>query len=64
MTPLPKQKVSRGRRNRRRAHHALPSIHLVECPHCHAMRRPHAVCPACGYYKGEEVIVVEEEGEG
>lgn len=61
MTPLPKRKVSRGRRNRRRAHQALPPIHLVECPHCHKKRRPHTVCPHCGYYKGEEVIAFEEE---
>ncbi len=61
MTPLPKRKVSRGRRNRRRAHHGLPAIHLVECPRCHHKHRPHTVCPHCGYYKGEQVLQIEEE---
>ncbi|NOZ27828.1 MAG: 50S ribosomal protein L32 [Chloroflexi bacterium] len=61
MPPLPKRKLSPGRRDRRRAHHALKPPHLVECPQCHEMRLPHRVCPHCGYYKGREVISVEEE---
>ncbi|HEY65336.1 MAG TPA: 50S ribosomal protein L32 [Caldilineae bacterium] len=60
MPPLPKRRLSPGRRDRRRAHHALTPPHLVECPQCHKMRRPHHVCPHCGYYKGREVIEVEE----
>lgn len=61
MVPLPKRKVSKRRRDNRRAHHKLPPVPLVECPHCHRKRRPHTVCAHCGYYKGEQVIAVEEE---
>ncbi|MEJ2413359.1 MAG: 50S ribosomal protein L32 [Anaerolineales bacterium] len=56
MTPLPKQRISRGRKNRRRAHDALKPKQLVQCSNCGEMRLPHRVCPHCGYYRGREVI--------
>lgn len=31
---------------------------LVQCPQCHELKRPHRVCPVCGYYKGKEAIAV------
>lgn len=60
MTPLPKQRISKGRRNRRRAHHALKRPNLVQCTNCGEMRLPHRVCPNCGYYQGREVVSIEE----
>ncbi|MFH2103194.1 MAG: 50S ribosomal protein L32 [Chloroflexota bacterium] len=56
MPPLPKRKLSKGRRNRRRAHDALQVANLVSCTNCGAMILPHTVCPTCGFYKGREVI--------
>lgn len=61
MTPLPKRKTSKGRRDRRRAHHGLTSRKLVQCTNCGEMRLPHHVCPNCGHYKGQEVISIERE---
>jgi large subunit ribosomal protein L32 len=61
MTPLPKRKVSKGRRDRRRAHDALKARNLTTCSNCGSMRLPHTVCPECGYYKGREVIEVVKE---
>jgi len=61
MTPLPKRKISKGRRDRRRAHDALKARNLVSCPNCGDMRLPHHVCPNCGYYKGREVVDVDRE---
>jgi ribosomal protein L32 len=61
MVPLPKKKLSKGRRDRRRAHDALTSINLVQCSNCGEMRLPHTVCPSCGHYQGREVIAVEKE---
>jgi large subunit ribosomal protein L32 len=58
MGAVPKGRVSKGRRNRRRSHHALKLRTLVECPHCRAKKLPHRVCLACGTYRGVQVIEV------
>ena len=56
MGAVPKRKISKGRKNRRRAHHALERPKLVNCPSCKSLKRPHEVCPNCGKYKDNEVI--------
>jgi len=61
MAPLPKRKLSKGRRDRRRAHDALKSVNLVACSNCGEMRLSHTVCPSCGFYQGREVVAVEKE---
>jgi large subunit ribosomal protein L32 len=61
MPPLPKKKHSSGRRDRRRAHHALKTRNLVQCSNCGELRRPHHVCENCGHYQGREIIEVERE---
>ena len=60
MPPQPKRKLSKGRRDRRRAHDALEASNLVACTNCGTMILPHIVCPNCGFYKGREVIVVKK----
>lgn len=50
MGAQPKRKISKGRRNRRRAQDALQSPSLSSCPKCNRTRRPHFVCSYCGYY--------------
>ncbi len=61
MGAVPKRRISKSRRNRRRAHHALAKIHLVTCPECGEMRRPHRMCPNCGTYKGRQILPGYEE---
>ena len=61
MTPLPKRKISPGRRDRRRAHDHLKASASVNCPNCGEPRLPHRVYPKCGYYQGREVISVDKE---
>jgi large subunit ribosomal protein L32 len=61
MAPLPKRKLSKGRRDRRRAHDALKARNLTQCSNCSQMRLPHRVCPNCGYYQGREIIEIEAE---
>jgi large subunit ribosomal protein L32 len=56
--PLPKRKVSRSRRNRRRAHDSLTLNHLLVCEGCGEYHLAHRVCPACGTYRGETVMEV------
>lgn len=61
MTPQPKRKLSKGRRDRRRSQDALQAANLVQCSNCGEMRLPHTVCPSCGYYQGREVVSMETE---
>ncbi|WP_420348544.1 50S ribosomal protein L32 [Pelagibius sp.] len=56
---VPKSKVTRSRRNNRRAHDALAAGSYHECPNCGELKRPHHVCAACGYYDGREVADAE-----
>lgn len=53
---VPKKKTSKSRRDMRRAHHALPSSSVVECPNCGEVKLPHHVCGSCGHYDGREVV--------
>ena len=58
---VPKRKVSRQRRDKRRSSHwKLTAPGVVKCPNCGAFGMPHRVCKACGQYKGRVVINVEE----
>ena len=61
MGPLPKRKISKSRRNRRRAHDALKLNHLVVCENCGEYHVAHRVCKKCGSYRGETVIEVDDE---
>ncbi len=56
---VPKKKTSVSRQGMRRAHHHLSAPSFSECPQCHEIKRPHHVCPHCGYYKEKEVVQVE-----
>lgn len=53
---VPKSKISKSKRGMRRAHAALSSESVNECPNCGEVRRPHHVCPSCGFYNSKEII--------
>ena len=47
---VPKRKVSKARRDKRRSNvWKLSAPALTECPQCHTLRAPHKACPECGY---------------
>lgn len=50
MGALPKRKISKGRKNRRRANDSLKAPQMSKCPKCGKTKRPHFVCEFCGYY--------------
>jgi len=56
---VPKKKVSKSRRNMRRSHHALASTKSIECPNCGELKRPHAVCSHCGYYREDMPVLAD-----
>ncbi|MBI4445597.1 MAG: 50S ribosomal protein L32 [Acidobacteria bacterium] len=58
--PNPKRRHSKSRRGKRRAHDFLVAPSFSICTNCGAQVIPHRVCPNCGYYKGQQVIEVEE----
>jgi len=54
--PNPKRRHSKSRGRKRRTHDALKRTNLSACPNCGSMKRPHRVCPECGFYGGRTVI--------
>ena len=54
-------KVSKSRRNNRRAHDALMAENPNECPNCGELKRPHHICASCGFYGDKEVVMMTEE---
>lgn len=47
---------SKSRSRKRRAQWKISAPGYTECPQCHEVKRPHRVCPSCGFYKDKEVI--------
>ncbi len=45
----------------RRAHQAITARSVVSCPNCGEPILLHRVCGSCGYYKGREVVRMEDE---
>lgn len=58
---VPKQRNTKSKRDRRRAHIRLFPVKLVTCSKCGKLKLPHVVCSYCGYYNGREVIDVLKE---
>ncbi len=56
----PKRRHSKARRDKRRAHDALRPTGTSLCDNCGEVKLPHRVCPSCGYYRGREVVEIEE----
>lgn len=61
MPPLPKRKRSKSRVGTNRAHQNMALGSLVDCPRCHRPMRPHHACPACGYYRGRDVLKIDTD---
>lgn len=64
---VPKRKQSKARSQRR--YHTfetlaqkrlLNGINLVACGSCGQMRKVHHACPACGMYRGRQVVNMEK----
>lgn len=53
---VPKGKVSKARRDKRRANWKLEKPAIIKCPNCQEYKLSHRVCKACGYYNGKEVL--------
>ena len=59
---VPKKRTSSSRRDKRRAQHdKVAAPNLKPCPNCEELMVSHRVCPACGFYKGREVVAVAQD---
>ena len=57
--PVPKKKKSKSKsRSHRAAAWKLDAPARSVCPRCNAAKRPHTVCPSCGWYRDRVVIDV------
>ena len=56
--PVPKQRHTKSRRNKRRGNIFLKRPALALCSKCGKEVEPHILCRNCGYYKGKEVVNV------
>ena len=56
----PKKKVSKARRNKRRAaNFKMTAPTLVKCSKCGELMMPHRVCKNCGSYNQKEIVAVD-----
>ena len=56
--PIPKQRHTSSRRDRRRSRISLKETTLSVCSHCGEPVLPHILCSNCGHYNGRQVIDV------
>ncbi|MDO4987755.1 MAG: 50S ribosomal protein L32 [Synergistes sp.] len=59
----PKRRVSHARTHNRKAHWLgeLKAPEYTVCKHCGEPVQNYCVCPACGFYKGRQVIKIASE---
>ena len=53
---VPKRKTSKSRRNKRRSHHAVRDVNVVEDKKSGEFRLSHHVDLKTGFYKGRQVL--------
>ena len=57
---VPKGKISKARRNSRKANWKIGTPSIAKCPRCGKMKLNHRVCKNCGYYDGRDVLHLED----
>lgn len=57
---VPKSRISKSAKKKRRSHLKLHARSLVSCKNCGNPNLPHRVCVHCGFYNGKVVISVQE----
>lgn len=57
---VPKSRISKSAKNKRRSHLRLSARSVVSCKNCGNSNLPHRVCIHCGFYNGKVVISAKE----
>ena len=58
---LPARRVSKTSKRMRRTHLKKDAPTISKCPQCGEALAPHRACTKCGYYKGKDVLKLNEE---
>ena len=53
---VPKRKTSKSKRNKRRSHHKIKSVNIIEDKKSGELRLSHHVDLKTGFYKGRQVF--------
>ncbi|MBT5338328.1 50S ribosomal protein L32 [Candidatus Falkowbacteria bacterium] len=53
---VPKHRKTHSKTRMGRSHDALKVAQPALCPECKAPIKAHRACPACGHYKGKQVL--------
>jgi large subunit ribosomal protein L32 len=61
MGAVPKVRISKSRKNKRRAHDGLEEPAMATCAKCGQTKRPHYKCPSCGHYGGDQAAEIKAE---
>ena len=57
---VPKKRMSRRRRDMRRAHDSIKFTAAGEiCDSCGELKLRHRVCESCGVYRGRQIVAVD-----
>jgi len=59
----PKQRHTKGRRDRARHQYLETPVQLQPCKKCSTPKGAHVVCPNCGEYKGRLVVDSKDRSE-
>ena len=57
---VPKRKTSKSRRNKRRSHHAIKSMNVLEDKKSGEYRLSHHLDLKSGFYKGRQILEPKE----
>jgi len=57
--PNPKRKMSKSRRDKRRANYKATAPTLGKCSNCGELKLSHRACPSCGQYASKSMFVPE-----
>lgn len=57
----PKKRLTSSRSGSRRSHLQKKPTTLSTCQKCHSKTLPHRVCLTCGYYRGKDILKLDQK---
>jgi len=60
---LPAKRRTKQSKRDRASHFALKKMNLSSCPKCKKPIQQHRACPWCGFYKGQDILLIDMKAE-